>query len=83
MLTTRDVVHVALFAAIIAVLGLIPKIQLAAGVPITAQSLGVMLAGGILGRPRPASESVRWFFAGVPGRRFRHRLPGGKALAET
>lgn len=49
MFSTRDFVHVALFAAIIAVLGLIPKIHLAAGVPITAQSLGVMLAGGVLG----------------------------------
>lgn len=40
-----------LFAAIIAALGLLPRIDLpiAAGVPITAQTLGVMLAGLILG----------------------------------
>lgn len=49
---TKDLVYVALFAAIVAVLGLIPKIHLISGVPITAQSLGVMLAGGILGARR-------------------------------
>ena len=45
----RNVVMIALFAALIAVLGLIPKIQLGFGVPITAQSMGVMLCGTILG----------------------------------
>ncbi len=49
---TKDLVYVALLAAIVAVLGLIPKIHLVSGVPITAQSLGVMLAGGILGARR-------------------------------
>ncbi len=48
----RDIVFVALFAAIIAVLGLIPKIDVGIGVPINAQSLGVMLAGSILGAYR-------------------------------
>ena len=42
-------VLVALFAALIAVLGLVPAFPLALGVPITAQSLGVMLCGTILG----------------------------------
>ena len=46
--------HIALFAAIIAVLGLLPKLQLGFGVPITAQSLGVMLAGTVLGARRGA-----------------------------
>lgn len=45
---------IALFAALIAVLGLIPKIDLAAGVPITAQSLGIMLCGTVLGARRGA-----------------------------
>ena len=40
---------VALFAALMAVMGLIPKIDLPLGVPITLQSLGVMLAGCLLG----------------------------------
>ena len=42
-------VLVALFAALIAILGLVPAFPLASGVPITAQSLGIMLCGTILG----------------------------------
>ncbi len=48
----KNVAYIALFAALIAVLGLIPKITLAFGVPITAQSLGVMLCGTVLGARR-------------------------------
>ena len=40
---------VALFAALMAAFGLIPKIDLPLGVPITAQTMGVMLAGCMLG----------------------------------
>lgn len=50
----RSLTHIALFAALIAILGLIPKIDLAAGVPITAQSLGIMLCGTVLGARRGA-----------------------------
>jgi biotin transport system substrate-specific component len=50
----RNLTHIALFAALIAVLGLIPKIDLASGVPITAQSLGIMLCGTVLGARRGA-----------------------------
>ena len=50
----RNLTHIALFAALIAVLGLVPKIDLAAGVPITAQSLGIMLCGTVLGARRGA-----------------------------
>ena len=47
---TRELVHVALFAALVAVLGLLPPLALPfIPVPITAQTLGVMLAGSILG----------------------------------
>lgn len=50
---TRDLVHVALFAALTAVLGLAPPFPIPAiGVPITAQSMGVMLAGAALGSRR-------------------------------
>ncbi|MDA5095341.1 biotin transporter BioY [Aliiroseovarius sp. KMU-50] len=48
----RNVTLIALFAALIAALGLIPPIALGFGVPITAQSLGVMLCGTVLGAKR-------------------------------
>lgn len=45
-----DIVYIALFAAITAALGLVPPITLpVVPVPVTAQLLGVMLAGSILG----------------------------------
>ncbi|AGI66513.1 putative permease protein [Octadecabacter antarcticus 307] len=50
----KNVALIALFAALIAALGLIPKLTLGFGVPITAQSLGVMLCGTILGSKRGA-----------------------------
>ncbi|MCX8996366.1 biotin transporter BioY [Rhizobiaceae bacterium BDR2-2] len=54
-MNTRDLVLVSLFAAIIVALGLLPPIPLGfIPVPITAQSLGVMLAGVILGAKRGA-----------------------------
>lgn len=47
----KDYVFAALFAALIAVLGMIPPLPLGfIPVPITAQTLGVMLAGCFLGR---------------------------------
>lgn len=44
-----DVARVAVFAAIVAVLGLPGSFTVLGAVPITAQTLGVMLAGAILG----------------------------------
>lgn len=50
---TKDLAYIALFAAITAVLGMLPAIPVAAvPVPITAQTLGVMLAGAVLGARR-------------------------------
>ncbi|WP_422020093.1 biotin transporter BioY [Roseibium sp.] len=53
-MTDRSLVHVAFYAALIAVLGLLPPVAIPAlgGVPITAQTLGVMLAGVMLGPVR-------------------------------
>lgn len=53
-MNARSIAHIALYAALIAVLGLLPKfsIPVAGGVPITAQTLGVMLAGVMLGPVR-------------------------------
>ncbi|MGW0485876.1 biotin transporter BioY [Nonomuraea sp. NPDC003214] len=49
-----DVARVAVFAALIAALGLVPGLNLFGPVPITLQTLGVMLAGAILGSWRAA-----------------------------
>jgi biotin transport system substrate-specific component len=49
----RDLAQIAVFAGIVAALGLIPPIPLPViPVPITAQTLGVMLAGLVLGSRR-------------------------------
>ncbi len=51
--STRDIVYIALFAALMAALGLVPPIQVGfLPVPITAQTLGVMLAGCLIGAKR-------------------------------
>ncbi|SJZ49175.1 biotin transporter BioY [Consotaella salsifontis] len=53
--STRDVVFIALFAALTAALALFPPLQVPLlGVPVTAQSMGPMLAGAILGARRGA-----------------------------
>ena len=62
--TSRSLALVPLFAALLAVLGLIPKIDLPLGVPITLQTLGVMLAGCLLG-PRRGLQAVLLFLAAV------------------
>lgn len=49
---SRDLALVAVFAGIVAALGLVPAFG--GAVPITAQSLGVMLAGAIIGPRRGA-----------------------------
>jgi biotin transport system substrate-specific component len=51
----RDLARIAIFAAIIAVLGIPGAIPVFGGVPVTAQTLGVMLAGAILGAWRGAA----------------------------
>ena len=51
--------QVAIFAGVIAALGLVPALQLPAmPVPVTLQSLGVMLAGSILGARKGAASVV-------------------------
>ena len=60
----RSLVQIALYAAIFAVLGLLPRfdIPFAGGVPITAQSMGAMLAGVMLGAWRGALAMVLLLF---------------------
>jgi biotin transport system substrate-specific component len=60
-LPTVELAHVALFAALIAVLGLVPALQTGViAVPITLQTAGVMLAGAVLG-PRRGALAVLLF----------------------
>ena len=50
---TKDLALIALFCALICVLGLFPRIQLPlVPAPLTSQTIGIMLAGGILGAKR-------------------------------
>ncbi|NKW91202.1 biotin transporter BioY [Rhodobacteraceae bacterium R_SAG9] len=53
-MTTKDTVYIALFAALTAALGLMPPLHFAGAAlpPISAQSMGVMLAGAALGAKR-------------------------------
>ncbi|AZB57976.1 biotin transporter BioY (plasmid) [Cereibacter sphaeroides] len=54
-LDTRDIALIALFAALTAALAIVPPLTIPlAGVPVTAQSMGPMLAGAILGARRGA-----------------------------
>jgi len=65
----RDIVFIALFAALIAALGFIPQLTLGFGVPITAQSLGIMLCGTVLGSKRGALAALLFVvlvLAGLP-----------------
>ncbi|GAU71189.1 BioY family protein [Streptomyces sp. NBRC 110611] len=55
LMSTQDLVLIALFCAIIVALGLVPPVTIAiVPVPITLQTLGVMLAGAVLGPVRGA-----------------------------
>jgi len=71
----KTLTHVALFAALIAALGFVPAMMLPGGVPITAQSLGIMLCGTILGSWRGALAVLLFLLVvalGVPA------LSGGR-----
>lgn len=65
-----DITYVALFAAIMGVIGLIPPITLSfTPVPITLQTIAVLLAGGVLGAKRGALSILVFLLvvaAGVP-----------------
>ena len=71
---SRDLVHIALFAAVTAVLGLVPAVNLGP-IPITAQTLGVMLAGSVVGARRGFLSQLLFLVlvaVGLP------LLPGGR-----
>lgn len=60
----RSLVHIAFYAALIAALGLVPPVAIPflGGVPITAQTLGVMLAGVMLGPIRGGLAVLLFLF---------------------
>ncbi|WP_461635025.1 biotin transporter BioY [Glutamicibacter soli] len=65
---TRNTVYVAVFAAMIAAMGLVPPITLGViPVPITLQTLGVMLAGAMLGPWRGSLASLLVIVLSVAG----------------
>jgi len=76
-MTDRSLVHVAFYAALIAALGLVPPVAIPfmGGVPITAQTLGVMLAGVMLGPVRGALAVLLFLFLVALGAPF---LAGGR-----
>lgn len=55
-MSTRDMARIAVFAALTAAMGLIGAITVGGAVPITLQTLGVMLAGAVLGPWRGAAS---------------------------
>lgn len=65
----KSLTHIALFAALIAALGLMPSMMLATGVPISGQSMGVMLCGTVLGAKRGGLAALLFIVlvaAGLP-----------------
>jgi biotin transport system substrate-specific component len=77
MLNTKDLVLVALFTAMIIVLGLIPPVPVPwVPVPVTLQTFGVMLAGLILGPWRGGLVVLTYVLIAMIGIPV---LPGGRA----
>lgn len=54
----RGIAQMSMFAALVAVLGQMPAVPMGFGVPITLQTLGVMLAGAVLGPWRGAGSML-------------------------
>lgn len=63
----KNLTHIALFAALIAVLGLVPSVMLTTGVPISAQSMGIMLCGTVLGAKRGGLAALLFVVLVVAG----------------
>lgn len=77
MLNTKDLVLIALFTAMIIVLGLIPPVPVPwVPVPVTLQTFGVMLAGLILGPWRGGLVVLTYVLIAMIGMPV---LPGGRA----
>jgi biotin transport system substrate-specific component len=70
MMKIQEITYTAIFTAVMGVLGLVPPIMLSfTPVPITLQTLGVLLAGGVLGARRGCISQVVFLLivaAGMP-----------------
>lgn len=74
----RDLALVAVFAALIAVLTLVPAVPVGAlGVPITLQTLGVALTALILGSLRGSSAALLYVAVGLAGVPIFAKFSGG------
>ncbi len=75
-MTTKDTVFIALFAALTAALSIVPPVNVPViNVPITAQTFGVMLAGGVLGARRGGLSMILFLALVAVGLPF---LSGGR-----
>ena len=77
--SVRDILYIAVFAAIIAVLAQV-SIPLPAGVPLTLQTLAVPLAGMILGKRRGTIATVIYVLLGAVGVPVFANLSGGLGI---
>ena len=79
-LSTTTVSLVAVFAGLIAASTLWPGAELAAGVPITLQTLAVLLCGAVLGPWRGAAAVVVYLVVGTAGAPIFAERSGGPAV---
>lgn len=82
-LNTKDVVLIALFTALLAATGHIPTLDVIPLVPITIQSLFVMLAGGVLGAKRGALSMALFVLLVAVGLPMAAKAVGGLGLFGT
>lgn len=65
--SAADLSLIAVFAALVASFSLLPGVPLGSGVPVTLQTLAVMLAGIVLGATRGAAAVALFLAAGLAG----------------
>lgn len=79
--STSGLALIATFAALIAVLAITPAIAIAGmAVPITLQTLGVMLAGAVLGARRGALATALYIVVGLAGVPIFAQFTGGLSV---
>lgn len=66
-ISTRDMILIAMFAAIIAILGYVSVVVPISPVPITGQTLGIMIIGLLLNKKQAAYSVLIWILVGIAG----------------